>query len=254
MDCHNIQPTDGDVSFLPESLHSIWTTGILNSVAVSVLLYGDCKLHNKFGFFLTLSEKRAKITVVFLKRYLFNKHIIWMYFSSVKMQIYNSVASESAFEPRHEKTNKMGMYPAKTQISLDIRLVWSESLLCAQCVAKDPSLLHADSEDLSDWADAQADLSLRWSHNHLVGFVMSRLICKQCRTILCWGNLLFCASCFRFKSNLYKYIQQYPVFCGQIIHPRYLLSNELVAQFRPLLILKNNPSVQVFVFAKPSHL
>ena len=31
-------------------------------------------------------------------------------------------------------------------------------------VAKDPSFLHADREDWSDWADAQADLSLRWVH------------------------------------------------------------------------------------------
>ena len=29
----------------------------------------------------------------------------------------------------------------------------------------------------SDWADAQADLSLRWAHTHFVGFVMSWLIC-----------------------------------------------------------------------------
>ena len=29
----------------------------------------------------------------------------------------------------------------------------------------------------SDWADAQADLSLRWAHSHFVGFVMRRLIC-----------------------------------------------------------------------------
>ena len=28
----------------------------------------------------------------------------------------------------------------------------------------------------SDWADAQADLSLRWAHSRFVGFVMSRLI------------------------------------------------------------------------------
>ena len=27
----------------------------------------------------------------------------------------------------------------------------------------------------SGWADAQADLSLRWAHTHFVGFVMSRL-------------------------------------------------------------------------------
>ena len=29
-----------------------------------------------------------------------------------------------------------------------------------------------------DWADAQADLSLRWAHSHFVGFVMSQLILK----------------------------------------------------------------------------
>ena len=29
----------------------------------------------------------------------------------------------------------------------------------------------------SDWADAQADLSLRWAHSYIVGFVMSRLLC-----------------------------------------------------------------------------
>ena len=28
----------------------------------------------------------------------------------------------------------------------------------------------------SDWADAQADLSLRWAHTHFIGFVMSWLI------------------------------------------------------------------------------
>ena len=31
----------------------------------------------------------------------------------------------------------------------------------------------------SDWADAQADLSLRWVHSHFVGFVMRRLILFQ---------------------------------------------------------------------------
>ena len=36
-----------------------------------------------------------------------------------------------------------------------------QSLLCAQRVAKDPSFLHADSEDWSVWADAQDDLGLR---------------------------------------------------------------------------------------------
>ena len=50
-------------------------------------------------------------------------------------------------EPRHEKTNKMNMRPAKTQISLGICPVWSESSLCTEWVAKDPTFLHANSED-----------------------------------------------------------------------------------------------------------
>ena len=50
-------------------------------------------------------------------------------------------------EPRHDKTNKVSVRPAKTQISLGIRPVWSDYSLCAQWVAKDPSFLRADSED-----------------------------------------------------------------------------------------------------------
>ena len=50
-------------------------------------------------------------------------------------------------EPQHDKTHKMTVRPAKTQMSLDIRPVFSESSLCAHFVAKKPSFLHADSED-----------------------------------------------------------------------------------------------------------
>ena len=51
------------------------------------------------------------------------------------------------YEPPHNKSNKMTGRPSKTQISLGIWPVWSESLLCAQWVAEDSSFLHADSED-----------------------------------------------------------------------------------------------------------
>ena len=47
----------------------------------------------------------------------------------------------------HDKTNIMTVRPAKTKISMGVRPVLSESSLCAQWVAKDPSFLHADSED-----------------------------------------------------------------------------------------------------------
>ena len=39
----------------------------------------------------------------------------------------------------------------------------------------------------SDWADAQADLSLSWTYNHIVGIVTRRLICHS-RTELGWNN------------------------------------------------------------------
>ena len=71
------------------------------------------------------------------------------------------------------------MCAQQTQISLGIHPVWSESSLCAQWVAKDPGFLHEDSEDWSDWVDDQADLSLRWVHNHIVGFVTRQLNYKN---------------------------------------------------------------------------
>ena len=87
-------------------------------------------------------------------------------------------------EPRHDKTNKMSVRQAKTQISLGIRPVWSESLLSAWRNLGSLVTHWAHSEDWSDWADAQADLSLHWAHSHFVGFVMSRLnstfLCNCC--------------------------------------------------------------------------
>ena len=64
------------------------------------------------------------------------------------------------------------MLTAKTQISLGIRVF-------AVCMKKvwvlsDP--LSAQRRFWSDWADAQADLSLPWVHSHFVGFVMRQLI------------------------------------------------------------------------------
>ena len=45
------------------------------------------------------------------------------------------------------KPTKWPVRQAKTRISLGIRPVWSESSMCAQWVAKDPSFLHAVSEN-----------------------------------------------------------------------------------------------------------
>ena len=52
--------------------------------------------------------------------------------------------------------------------------------------------LSAQRRLLSDWVDAQADLSLRWAHTHFVGFVMSRLICIYCLRLLITCSVLRC--------------------------------------------------------------
>ena len=81
------------------------------------------------------------------------------------------------FEPRHDKTNKMSVRQAKTQISLGIRTVWSESSLCAKWVAEGPRFLHVDSED-SDQTGRMPRLIWVFGGRTLifVCFVMSRLI------------------------------------------------------------------------------
>ena len=66
------------------------------------------------------------------------------------------------------------------QISLGICPVWSESLLCAQWVAKYPSFLHADSKDSNQAGQVPR---LIWVFAgctcHFVGFVMFSFISLQ---------------------------------------------------------------------------
>ena len=115
-----------------------------------------------------------------------------------------------AFEPPHDKTNKVTVHPAKTQISLGIHPVWSESSLCIYWVAKDPSFLHADIED-SDQTGHPSDLSLCWAHSHFVGFVMRWLI---------W----FCLKGLELISLLQQYFSEVIVCCSLITICKWLLA------------------------------
>ena len=65
--------------------------------------------------------------------------------------------------PPHDKTNKMTVHPVKTQIGLGIRPVYQSSL-CAQWVAKDPSFLHAESEDSVKTRQMPSLNCLHWAH------------------------------------------------------------------------------------------
>ena len=74
----------------------------------------------------------------------------------------------------------------KTQISLGIHPIWSESLLSVLWVAKDPKLLQADIEDLSDTVDSQADLCLRWAHTILLVLSSSHVNHKLSQLMRLW--------------------------------------------------------------------
>ena len=69
----------------------------------------------------------------------------------------------------------MSMRPAKTQISLGIRPVWSVFAVCMKKAGVLSYPLSAQVRLWSNWADSQADLSLCWVHTYFVGFVMSWL-------------------------------------------------------------------------------
>ena len=70
-------------------------------------------------------------------------HVSW----TVEIKPYLYIILLTRYELPHDKTNNVAVRPVKTQISLGICPVWSESSLWAQWAAKDPSFLHADSED-----------------------------------------------------------------------------------------------------------
>ena len=91
--------------------------------------------------------------------------------------VVTSFCQRGTYEPPRDKTNKVSVPPAKTRISLGICPVWSESSLCAQWVAKDPTFLHADSEDSDQtWRMPRLIWVLAGCICHFVGFVMMQLI------------------------------------------------------------------------------
>ena len=92
----------------------------------------------------------------------------------------------------------MTLRPAKTQISLGNRPVWSESSLCAQWLVKDPSFLHADNED-SDQNGRMPRLIWVFAGRTAILLVLS----------CCGSNLLspLVDSCFPVRSHLTYFIE-----------------------------------------------
>ena len=113
------------------------------------------------------------------------------------------------------KLTKWHVRPAKTQISLGVRPVWSVFAVHMKKARVLSYPLRAQRRLWSDWADAQADLSLRWPHTHFVGFVMSWLIYSMTVRPLKTGSrlallksifwILACAICVIMTCHMDKY-------------------------------------------------
>ena len=74
------------------------------------------------------------------------------------------------FEPRHGKTNRMRVCTQRRLRSARAFAQSHQSSLSAWRKLGSLATHWAHSEDWSDWADAQADPSLRWADTHFVGF------------------------------------------------------------------------------------
>ena len=92
--------------------------------------------------------------------------------SALALAISVILCSQSSSEPPHDKTNKMTVRPAKTQINLGVRPVWSESSLCAQWIAND-LIVHSDRIGCPGWSASSLGahailLVLSWGGSSLI--------------------------------------------------------------------------------------
>ena len=89
----------------------------------------------------------------------------------------NMAVAYQSFEPPHGKTNRMTVRPAKTQISLGVRPVWSEYSLSAWRKIGSLATHWAHSEDSDQtWRMPRLIWVFAGRTSHFVGVVMRRLI------------------------------------------------------------------------------
>ena len=91
----------------------------------------------------------------------------------------------------HDKINKVVCTPSE-----DSDQVWASAVRTKKALFLIYPL-SAQRRLWSDWADAQAEPSLRWAHSYFLGFVMRRLI-FFCRN---WRYEKFCVPSFKLLSS-----------------------------------------------------
>ena len=131
-------------------------------------------------------------------------------------------------EPRHDKTNKMSVRPAKTQISLGICLVWSESSLSAWRNLGSLATYWAHSED-SDQTGWMPRLIWVFAGRTLILLVLS---CRGSNAVLCVFNTIVVECIFAvwsftdFNSYEHKFASVVSVWIlSMLLHKRIVGEN-----------------------------
>ena len=140
-------------------------------------------IHSENGS--TLKGKNLESTMIMVARKLQAYMLVWIFTSS---NIYHSTlfpkylrnnldstSTNSYLTPRTTKPTIRLVRSEKTQISLRIRAVWSESSLIVCAVYSQRGI---NREVLPYWMDVQADRSLCWSYKSYCRFVVRLLICN----------------------------------------------------------------------------
>ena len=124
--------------------------------------------------------------------------------------LFNCSVKKTRYEPPHDKTNKMACASSEDsdQPGNPPSLIGVFAVRMNKAWVLSYPLI-AQRRLWSDWADAQADLSLRWAHSHFVGFVRSRLICQ---TVIVAKRLLNKSIMIKIFSILFYHLRK-----GQVI-------------------------------------
>ena len=123
-------------------------------------------LQQRCEIFLYISEQPVRVKSPS------NHEMVYFEMVQLLLQILSQFECNSLLSLSRLRTKPTNWHvrPAKTQISLGTRPVWSESSLSAWR-STEPFATHwAHSKDWSDWADSQADLSLRLARRPFCSF------------------------------------------------------------------------------------
>ena len=152
-----------------------------------------------------------------------------------------------SYEPRHDKTNKMVVGPAKTQISLGIRPDWSVFAVRMKKAGVLTYPLSAQRRLWSDCADTQADLSSLGAHTfcwfcHALAYIYIWIVQPVATYVWCRLGKNVCK---RHRGIMREHFTQMPQVVYRLCEFSLQVSPSWVTPWKKLLLSYANNKVEV---------